>query len=146
MNKDGKLGKSVSAYTNILYILKQHFRTLIKLILYFLCELLEATWITCSYRDKLSFQLLYALSYKNSKHKAVAPPQVYQDFLFKILSLQKSLHCSLRDLFLCLTIEGINVKMMGLFWKALDLAALATEHAQFKDWWWKVQIGKCYYR
>ncbi|KAJ7404709.1 Tetratricopeptide repeat protein 8 [Willisornis vidua] len=30
--------------------------------------------------------------------------------------------------------------------KALDLAALATEHAQFKDWWWKVQIGKCYYR
>uniref|UniRef100_A0A8C0AY05 Tetratricopeptide repeat domain 8 n=1 Tax=Buteo japonicus TaxID=224669 RepID=A0A8C0AY05_9AVES len=36
--------------------------------------------------------------------------------------------------------------MMGLFWKALDLAALATEHAQFKDWWWKVQIGKCYYR
>nr|XP_030130689.3 tetratricopeptide repeat protein 8 isoform X1 [Taeniopygia guttata] len=30
--------------------------------------------------------------------------------------------------------------------KALDLAALATEYAQFKDWWWKVQIGKCYYR
>ncbi|XP_067894932.1 tetratricopeptide repeat protein 8 isoform X2 [Heterodontus francisci] len=29
---------------------------------------------------------------------------------------------------------------------ALDLAALATEHSQFKDWWWKVQIGKCYYR
>ncbi|KAF1677016.1 Tetratricopeptide repeat protein 8, partial [Pygoscelis papua] len=29
---------------------------------------------------------------------------------------------------------------------ALDLAAIATEHAQFKDWWWKVQIGKCYYR
>ncbi|NXL84802.1 TTC8 protein, partial [Alectura lathami] len=29
---------------------------------------------------------------------------------------------------------------------ALDLAALATEHAQFKDWWWKVQIGKCCYR
>ncbi|KAL4613162.1 tetratricopeptide repeat protein 8 isoform X1 [Arapaima gigas] len=30
--------------------------------------------------------------------------------------------------------------------KALDLAAMATEHAQFKDWWWKVQLGKCYYR
>lgn len=30
--------------------------------------------------------------------------------------------------------------------KALDLAAQATEHAQFKDWWWKVQLGKCYYR
>ncbi|XP_058605834.1 tetratricopeptide repeat protein 8 isoform X3 [Onychostoma macrolepis] len=29
---------------------------------------------------------------------------------------------------------------------ALDLAALATEHVQFKDWWWKVQLGKCYYR
>uniref|UniRef100_A0A4W3GTW3 Tetratricopeptide repeat domain 8 n=3 Tax=Callorhinchus milii TaxID=7868 RepID=A0A4W3GTW3_CALMI len=29
---------------------------------------------------------------------------------------------------------------------ALDLAALATEHSQFKDWWWKVQLGKCYYR
>ncbi|XP_061853884.1 tetratricopeptide repeat protein 8 isoform X1 [Colius striatus] len=29
---------------------------------------------------------------------------------------------------------------------ALDLAALATEHARFKDWWWKVQIGKCCYR
>ncbi|KAK6304427.1 hypothetical protein J4Q44_G00250130 [Coregonus suidteri] len=30
--------------------------------------------------------------------------------------------------------------------KALDLAALAAENAQFKDWWWKVQLGKCYYR
>ncbi|XP_051775850.1 tetratricopeptide repeat protein 8 [Erpetoichthys calabaricus] len=29
---------------------------------------------------------------------------------------------------------------------ALELAALSTEHAQFKDWWWKVQLGKCYYR
>ncbi|KAM4665174.1 tetratricopeptide repeat protein 8 isoform 1-T1 [Discoglossus pictus] len=29
---------------------------------------------------------------------------------------------------------------------ALELAALATEYAQFKDWWWKVQLGKCYYR
>uniref|UniRef100_A0A8C0Q793 Tetratricopeptide repeat domain 8 n=1 Tax=Canis lupus familiaris TaxID=9615 RepID=A0A8C0Q793_CANLF len=29
---------------------------------------------------------------------------------------------------------------------ALDLAALSTEHSQYKDWWWKVQIGKCYYR
>ncbi|TRY55535.1 hypothetical protein DNTS_003660 [Danionella cerebrum] len=29
---------------------------------------------------------------------------------------------------------------------ALDLAALATEHAQFRDWWWKLQLGKCYYR
>uniref|UniRef100_A0A673XK40 Tetratricopeptide repeat domain 8 n=1 Tax=Salmo trutta TaxID=8032 RepID=A0A673XK40_SALTR len=27
---------------------------------------------------------------------------------------------------------------------ALDLAALATENAQFKDWWWKVQLGKCF--
>uniref|UniRef100_F6Y677 Tetratricopeptide repeat protein 8 n=2 Tax=Ciona intestinalis TaxID=7719 RepID=F6Y677_CIOIN len=29
---------------------------------------------------------------------------------------------------------------------ALELAALATEQAQFKDWWWKVQLGKCYHR
>ncbi|XP_040831116.1 tetratricopeptide repeat protein 8 isoform X3 [Ochotona curzoniae] len=29
---------------------------------------------------------------------------------------------------------------------ALDLAALSTEHSQYKDWWWKVQIGKCYLR
>uniref|UniRef100_A0A2K5EGV1 Tetratricopeptide repeat domain 8 n=1 Tax=Aotus nancymaae TaxID=37293 RepID=A0A2K5EGV1_AOTNA len=29
---------------------------------------------------------------------------------------------------------------------ALDLAALSTEHSQYKDWWWKIQIGKCYYR
>nr|XP_039250365.1 tetratricopeptide repeat protein 8-like [Styela clava]XP_039250373.1 tetratricopeptide repeat protein 8-like [Styela clava]XP_039250382.1 tetratricopeptide repeat protein 8-like [Styela clava]XP_039255326.1 tetratricopeptide repeat protein 8-like [Styela clava]XP_039255327.1 tetratricopeptide repeat protein 8-like [Styela clava] len=29
---------------------------------------------------------------------------------------------------------------------ALELAALATEKSQYKDWWWKVQLGKCYYR
>ncbi|EDO48471.1 predicted protein [Nematostella vectensis] len=29
---------------------------------------------------------------------------------------------------------------------ALELAAKATEEAQFKDWWWKVQLAKCYYR
>lgn len=29
---------------------------------------------------------------------------------------------------------------------ALELAALASEKAEFKDWWWKVQVGKCYYR
>ncbi|XP_031211501.1 tetratricopeptide repeat protein 8 isoform X2 [Mastomys coucha] len=29
---------------------------------------------------------------------------------------------------------------------ALDLASLSTEYSQYKDWWWKVQIGKCYYR
>ncbi|XP_072032447.1 tetratricopeptide repeat protein 8-like [Amphiura filiformis] len=29
---------------------------------------------------------------------------------------------------------------------ALELAALATEASQFKDYWWKVQLGKCYYR
>uniref|UniRef100_A0A8C6DIJ4 Tetratricopeptide repeat domain 8 n=1 Tax=Moschus moschiferus TaxID=68415 RepID=A0A8C6DIJ4_MOSMO len=33
-----------------------------------------------------------------------------------------------------------------VMFKALDLAALSTEHSQYKDWWWKVQIGKCYYR
>ncbi|XP_050404993.1 tetratricopeptide repeat protein 8 [Patella vulgata] len=29
---------------------------------------------------------------------------------------------------------------------ALELASLATEACQFKDWWWKVQLAKCYYR
>ncbi|CAH1791070.1 unnamed protein product [Owenia fusiformis] len=29
---------------------------------------------------------------------------------------------------------------------ALELAAAATEACQYKDWWWKVQLGKCYYR
>ncbi|XP_046612806.1 tetratricopeptide repeat protein 8 [Neodiprion virginianus] len=28
---------------------------------------------------------------------------------------------------------------------ALDLAVQATQACQFKDWWWKVQLGKCYY-
>ncbi|KAH3744722.1 TRP protein for ciliary function [Pelomyxa schiedti] len=30
--------------------------------------------------------------------------------------------------------------------KALELAAECTRVAEFKDWWWKAQIGKCYYR
>lgn len=29
---------------------------------------------------------------------------------------------------------------------ALDLAAQATQASEFKDWWWKLQLGKCYYR
>jgi len=29
---------------------------------------------------------------------------------------------------------------------ALQLAALASENCKFTDWWWKVQLGKCYYR
>lgn len=29
---------------------------------------------------------------------------------------------------------------------ALYLASIATESCLFKDWWWKVQLGKCYYR
>lgn len=29
---------------------------------------------------------------------------------------------------------------------ALALAAAATEVAKFSDWWWKVQLGKCYFR
>ena len=30
--------------------------------------------------------------------------------------------------------------------QALQLAAEATAAAEYKDWWWKVQLGKCYYR
>jgi len=34
-----------------------------------------------------------------------------------------------------------------LLWcKALELASLATQAVQYKDWWWKLQLGKCYYR
>lgn len=29
--------------------------------------------------------------------------------------------------------------------QALDLAVEATKAAKFKDWWWKVQLGKCYF-
>ena len=29
---------------------------------------------------------------------------------------------------------------------ALELAALATEANNFQDWWWKLQLGKCYFR
>ena len=28
--------------------------------------------------------------------------------------------------------------------KALELAAEASSLAQFKDWWWKERLGKCY--
>ena len=29
---------------------------------------------------------------------------------------------------------------------ALELAAKATKVAEFKDWWWKARLGKCYYQ
>lgn len=29
---------------------------------------------------------------------------------------------------------------------ALDFAAQATQASKFKDWWWKLQLGKCYYK
>ena len=30
--------------------------------------------------------------------------------------------------------------------KALELASKATVEAEFKDWWWKSRLGKCYYQ
>ena len=30
--------------------------------------------------------------------------------------------------------------------KALELAAEATRISQYKDWWWKARLGKCYYQ
>lgn len=30
--------------------------------------------------------------------------------------------------------------------KALELAAEQTKLSQFKDWWWKARLGKCYYQ
>ena len=30
--------------------------------------------------------------------------------------------------------------------KALELCAHATKFCEFKDWWWKARLGKCYYQ
>lgn len=30
--------------------------------------------------------------------------------------------------------------------KALELGSEATKTAEFKDWWWKARLGKCYYQ
>lgn len=30
--------------------------------------------------------------------------------------------------------------------KALALAAVATQHCRYEDWWWKARLGKCYYQ
>ena len=30
--------------------------------------------------------------------------------------------------------------------KALELCAEATENAEYKAWWWKTRLGKCYYK
>eukprot|EP00898_Chlorokybus_atmophyticus_P007011 jgi/Chlat1/7310/Chrsp58S06933 len=30
--------------------------------------------------------------------------------------------------------------------KALELAAFATVHERYGDWWWKARLGKCYYQ
>ena len=30
--------------------------------------------------------------------------------------------------------------------KALELCAEATKNADYKDWWWKNRLGKCYYK
>lgn len=27
----------------------------------------------------------------------------------------------------------------------MDLAVQATQVCEYKDWWWKVQLGKCYF-
>ena len=29
--------------------------------------------------------------------------------------------------------------------KALELSAEATMLSEYKDWWWKERLGKCYY-
>lgn len=33
-----------------------------------------------------------------------------------------------------------------VLYQALDLAAEATTLKEFKDWWWKARLGKCYYK
>ncbi|CAG0924390.1 unnamed protein product, partial [Notodromas monacha] len=61
-----------------------------------------------------------------------------------IARLNLSKYCSdaglAKPLFEYILYQENDVKM------ALDLAALATEACEFKDWWWKYQLGKCYYR
>ena len=37
-------------------------------------------------------------------------------------------------------------ELLQLWCQALELASLATQAVQYKDWWWKLQLGKCYYR
>lgn len=27
----------------------------------------------------------------------------------------------------------------------MELAVQATQHCEFQDWWWKVQLAKCYF-
>lgn len=34
----------------------------------------------------------------------------------------------------------------GAAGQALDLSAEATVSREFKDWWWKARLGKCYYK
>lgn len=41
------------------------------------------------------------------------------------------------------SILGSNFKK-PLF-QALELCVEATQVCNFKDWWWKLQLGKCYY-
>lgn len=50
-------------------------------------------------------------------------------------------------LVLRLTFGRINesVFLLSVF-QALDLAAEATALKDFKDWWWKARLGKCYYK
>ncbi|KAH0502439.1 Tetratricopeptide repeat protein 8 [Microtus ochrogaster] len=45
-------------------------------------------------------------------------------------------------------IDEIDVDHEGIAEMILDENAIAQvpQHSQYKDWWWKVQIGKCYYR
>lgn len=51
-------------------------------------------------------------------------------------------------------VETLNIPLIILvftliyqpLFQALQLAAEATAAAEYKDWWWKVQLGKCYYR
>ena len=47
----------------------------------------------------------------------------------------------------CVGTGRIDQKSSLFFaFQALDLAAEATAVKEFKDWWWKARLGKCYYK
>ncbi|CAL4126613.1 unnamed protein product, partial [Meganyctiphanes norvegica] len=64
----------------------------------------------------------------------------------QILTCYKKLHSISKDLFENFYWHENHDKKRLPIIKALDLAAAATQAQEFKDWWWKVQLGRCYYR
>ena len=56
------------------------------------------------------------------------------------VSKYASNNCVSKPLFEYIMIHENDVRL------GLELAAQATQHNQFNDWWWKLQLGKCYFK